>query len=334
MLSPVLARLQRIADDPSRIVDYLRAPRLLVRGSPWMNHLGLQAMRAVKEQVVWQLRPTNTPPHLTEHLAVLERDGFIKIENFLAPEAMREIDAEMEAIERLPNESFRHSKFGPNYASRFFMVSRRTEYSAFAKHLRDNELIYDLARAVARRPRSYKPHINLQWVYKPDPDAPHQDFEYNSYLHVDRHYPFLKAFFYLRDVDIDCAPYTFVRGSHRFTSERLRFEYKLGVGQSQARARKKTASVDPEQQKDRDRVMEHLARELHLRSGLEEVPITGKKNTLIISNNRGLHRRWEMTGKGPRVTANLDYKFFESPAQPLYPLLRYIETPTKKALAW
>ncbi len=331
MLDAFLARLQRISDDPSRIVDYLRAPRKLVRGGPLANRLGLQAARALKEQVAWNLRSADVPEAVRPHLEVLERDGFVVIENFLPESAMAEIDEELAHIEELPEDRFRNVAFGKNYESKMFLVTKRTEYGAFARHLRDNAFIYDLATSLARRRRTFKPHINLQWVYKPDPTAPYTDFEYNSYLHVDRHFPFMKAFFYLRDVGPDCAPYTFVRGSHKFNWDRLWFEYQLGVRQSAVHA---NGELNTEDQKNRDRVMEQLARELRERLALEEVPIVGKKNTLIISNNQGLHRRWEMTGPGPRVTANLDYKFFESPAQHLYPILKYIEAPTAKALAW
>ncbi len=331
MLASWMSRARRITDDPSRIVDYLRMPRKLVRGTPLMNRLGLQAARALKEQVIYNLRSQPVAPGLMPHLEVLDRDGFVVIPDFLPGAAVADLDDDLAKIEALPATQMNVRTFGENYESRLFAVSRRTEYTAFARHLRDNAFVNDLACALARRERTYKPHVILQWIYKPDPNAPHKDFEYNSYLHVDRHYPFLKAFYYLRDVGPDCAPYTYVRGSHKFNWDRLRFEYELGVRQAEARGKGRDTSPE---QKDRDRVMEELASTLRDRLDLEEVPIVGRKNTLIVSNNQGLHRRWEMTGAGPRVTANLDFKFFESPAQRLFPLLRHIETPTAKALAW
>lgn len=330
MLSAFMSRLERISNDPSRIVDYLRRPRKLVRGGPMVNRLGLQAMRALKEQVAWQMRPAERPAHLASHLDTLDRDGFLVIPDFLPAKAFAEVEAELAEVDALPRDRFDVQKFGDNYESRLFMVTKRPEYHAFAEHLADNPFIYDLACALARRRRSFRPHVFLQWVYKPQPNEPYTDYEYNSYLHVDRHYPFLKAFFYLNDVDASAAPYTFVRGSHKLSWDRLWFEYQLGVRQSSATRHGETSAAA----KDADRAMHELALELCRRLDLEEVPIVGKKNTLVISNNQGLHRRWEMSGPGPRITANLDYKFFESPAQPLYPLLRYIERPTEKALAY
>jgi len=330
MLDAFVGRIQRISNDPSRIVDYLRRPRHLVIGGPLANRLGLQAVRAMKEQLIWSMRSVPVAEHLREPLTTLDRDGFIAIPDFLPAEAVAELDAELAEVDALPSDRFNRIVFGKNYESRLFMVTKRREYQAFSRHLSENPFIYDLACALARRQRTYKAHVNLQWVYKPEPTEPYEDHEFNSFLHVDRHYPFLKAFYYLNDVPIENAPYTYLRGSHRFNWSRLWFEYQLGVRQSSSGNHGK---VDPDQ-KNRDRVMEELARELAQRLDLEEVPIVGRKNTLIISNNQGLHRRFEMSGPGPRITANMDFKFFESTAQHLYPLLRHIDKPTAKALAY
>ena len=328
-IDTLLRRVRRISQDPERLVDYLRLPRKLVRGTPLMNRLGLQAARALKEQVSWRLRPNEVPAHLRDHHEALDRDGFAVIEDFLPAAAFAELEAELSTAEAAPD---RHQRlyFGENYESRLFMISKHAEeFPAFARHLRDNATIYDLARCVARRRATYRPRVMVQWVYKPKPNEPCVDHEYNSYLHVDRHYPFLKAFFYLRDVPVGCAPYSFVRGSHAFNWARLRFEYQLGVAQSAARGDRR--DTNPEQ-KERDRAMERLARELCDKLGLEEMPIAAKKNTLIVSNNQGLHRRGEMTIAGERVTANLDYKFFESPAQILFPVLRHIDPQARGSL--
>jgi hypothetical protein len=295
-----------------------------------MNTLGLQAARALKEQLTWRLRTAEVPEAQRGHYEALERDGFVVIDDFLPAADFAELEGELARAEADPA---RHQRlyFGENYESRLFFVSKHAEeFPAFARLVRDNVSIYELARAVARRRATYRPHVILQWVYKPHPGEPCVDHEYNSYLHVDRHYPFLKAFYYLRDVPEGCAPYSYVRGSHAFNWARLRFEYQLGVAQSAARGDRR--DTNPEQ-KQRDRAMELLARRLCDDLGLEEVPIVAKRNTLVISNNQGLHRRGEMTGPGPRVTANLDYKFFESPAQALFPLLRYLDPQARGSLA-
>ncbi len=321
MLEAFLQRVDRVRRDPTRITDRLRRPRRLVVGGYLPNRLGLQAARAIKERVAWSLRPFQVPAHVQPHLEALNRDGFLAIENFLPDEDFRALEKEVERLESAPQERFQVVQYGKNFVSKHIHVCKHPEeFPEFTRLLRNNDFIYDLAQAVSRRrSASYRSQVIVQWVYKPEPDEPYEDYDYNSYLHVDRHYRFMKAFFYLRDVPPECAPYTYVRGSHLFNWERLRFEYKLGV--EQVLARKGVDAYHPDR-KQRERVLREIAESLRDRLGLEEVRLPGKKNTLIISDNAGLHRRSEMLTGGPRVTANLDFKFFESIAHPLYPILR------------
>ena len=320
MLERFLQRLERVRRDPVRLVDYLRRPRRLVVGGALANRLGLQAGRALKERAVRRLRSLEVAPDLKGPLEALEQTGLLVIENYLPIEDFQELERELERLERLPPERFRIVDYGKNFRSQDLIVSKYPdEFPAFSRILRDDLFLNRLACASARRRPSFKSHVMVQWLSKPEPDQPHEDYDYNSYLHVDRHYQFMKAFLYLRDVPADCAPYTFVPGSHRFSWERLRFEYLLGVRQSAAR--NVTARLGTLAQKERDAAMSQLAEELCTRGNLKRVAVSGKKNTLIISDNAGLHCRGEMRGRLPRVTANLDFKFLESWGHTFYPVL-------------
>ena len=179
-----------------------------------------------------------------------------------------------------------------------------------------------MAKALSRRRKSsFKAHVDLQWLYRPIPDKPHEDHDHNSYLHPDRHYRFMKAFLYLRDVPIELAPYTYVRGSHRFNWSRIKYEYKIGRRWPRLRWARRQGVVNREQ-KVLQKSIANLADELISHQKLETVPIVGKRNTLILSDNPGFHRRNPLLSNGPRVTAIIDFKFLESTAHHLYPILR------------
>jgi hypothetical protein len=72
------------------------------------------------------------------------------------------------------------------------------------------------------------------------------------------------------------------------------------------------------------RVYEEIARRLRRDADLIETPLVGRANTLIVSNNQGLHRRGPFEGSRQRVSVNLDYKYLESTAHTLYPILRLL----------
>ncbi len=58
--------------------------------------------------------------------------------------------------------------------------------------------------------------------------------------------------------------------------------------------------------------------------GLSEKPVVGKANTLILSNNIGLHRRGDYHSNRPRISINLDYKYLESTIHHFYPILKHL----------
>ena len=131
----------------------------------------------------------------------------------------------------------------------------------------------------------------------------------------------VKAFFYLNDVDEDNAPYPYARGSHKVDAARLRYEYEYSLAYVRARSASYARSTS---QLEMDRELSVLAESYMTRIGAKTESLVGKANTLIVSNNIGFHKRGEMRSGRPRITVNIDYKYLESPAQHLYPILRHL----------
>jgi hypothetical protein len=146
----------------------------------------------------------------------------------------------------------------------------------------------------------------------------------NQHTHADRHYPLIKTFYYVNDVDLDHGPFCFARGSQHVTAERLKFEYEWS-------RRWTSLGADPfkyertAEQHHQDLELERMCED-YLRSiGSHCEPITGKANTLILANTgTGFHKRGAFTGPEPRVTVQLDFKYLESPAQWMFPVLKHL----------
>lgn len=309
-----LARRARHEPDRSMrlFVDWLKEPRPLVRGNNFLNLIGLQAARTLKDRAAWHLRRFNEPDYIREQLKILQRDGLLVIQDFLPQNDFEDLERELAEIDTWPEERFTFHQLGENMVARQLSASfYGDELPAFMRLLQDNQFIYDLARSVPRRRPSYRPRVVLHKLYKPDPQKPAGEYNLDRVLHPDRHYPFVKAFFCLYDMTREAAPYTYVPGSHRINWERISYEYQLG-----AQAARYKKDVDRF-----DELTWALSRRLLERLGLQERPLVVPKNTLILTDNAGLHRRNDMIS-GTRLTANLDYKFFESIAHPLYPLLK------------
>lgn len=110
-------------------------------------------------------------------------------------------------------------------------------------------------------------------------------------LHSDTFFPNQNAWLYMEDSNLDCGPFIYSRGSHRVTIKRLVFEYYSSVkhffdGRSSPRVSEKFAQF--------------------LRLSATDVP--ARRNSLLISNNFGIHARGVGTPGATRAAFKLSQK--------------------------
>ncbi len=251
------------------------------------------------------------------------------IPNFLPDDEFARVVAEYRKSEKDPARRF--VSFGDNVgAHELFISDYLDQYPDTARALRNNEFLLDLASAISRRRRSYKPHVSFFTVGKTDPAAPHVDHDYNQFAHADRHYAFIKAFFYLTDVDEDTAPFSYAVGTHRLSSARVRYEY--DYSREYCRVRGRGRYVHSAQSLLANQRLRDCGERLMEITGRPCAPIVGKANTLIVANNQGFHKRGELRSSQPRITVNIDFKYLESVGHTLYPVLN-TSTATRDRIA-
>lgn len=319
-----LRRLQTLRERPGRLVDYLRQPRSIVIGGTGANKMGLQLLRIAKDQALWHARAARVSPEVQSAYDTMDRDGIVVIPNFLPTEQFQAIRDELDRGYVEQHDAWAQLNLGPNYLCENFRVTDYPEqYPSTTEFLRDNVFVAQLASAVSRRRMTYWPHIHVEKTYNPDPNAPHEDWDYTHFLHADRHYPFIKAFYYLDDVDETMAPYTYAIGSHKLNLARIRYEYEFSVRFPKIRDAS-TFKNRTQEQLSADRGLLEVVEKALAEQGITPTPMVGKANTLIVTNNQGFHARGIMTSKKTRYVAVSDYKFLESPAQWMYPVLRHL----------
>lgn len=109
-------------------------------------------------------------------------------------------------------------------------------------------------------------------------------------IHADSFHSSMKAWLFLRPVDEADGPFTYVRGSHRYTPERLDWEY--------ARSLTDPQSIDRLSARGSPRVDEAALASMKLGKA-EALP--AKANTLIVADTAGFHARGPASRPGERV---------------------------------
>lgn len=109
-------------------------------------------------------------------------------------------------------------------------------------------------------------------------------------LHADSFHSSLKAWLFLNPVSLDDGPFTYVRGSHRFTPDRLAWERRRSLADPRA--------IDRLSARGSPRVseVERVAMNLPEAEGLA---VDG--NTLVLADTVGFHARGASARRGERV---------------------------------
>src|SRR6185437_12025488 len=269
------------------------------------NKLGHQFVRYFFYNIIYAARPKPKASSRLENLEALKNDGIVVWEDFFTPEEWSIIKSEFEVakpgIELKPY----YSKKNPGIKMANIEVSEKSETF---KLISSNITLNDCAGYIVHREiKKYLPAISYMVVER---DANMEfDDDIENILHSDTFYPTAKAFVYLSEVNNENAPYVYAIGSHKFSFRRALHEYNMSVRVAKL-AKGKIGSIPPEALTNRADRLRNVVTDSQKRAlGIVETYFPGKENTMIMSNNRGFHRRGEFTKGARREIILISYRY-------------------------
>lgn len=270
---------------------YATPPRY--RAGFFANILGLQILRALTFEVRYQLRKIRFW-RTNEISDVLEREGIYVINDFLSCEQLKQL--ELETKQFLENARVVLDARPRAWSYELHKLSNdgfQSVSKTFSREFFEESHLYGIVECFMRKrinllPRAY--FIRHQY-HTADLGLCQNDFQDSP--HVDVSYRSVKAVLYLGDTDDSNGPFCYAKGSHRFTLRRLLGEYLHSM--TYFRNIKKHGNP-----------LSGLNLSLFKAELLK--PITGKKNTLIIFDARGVHRRGDFKSDHPRDTVFIDFR--------------------------
>lgn len=250
-------------------------------GSRFLNLLGLHVFRVVLAYLIMNLRMRILSFRVPKkYRKEYFEKGYILIENLLEEKQFVKIKEELHSLEGEVRECIQ----GDTLTQRIHLDSDRLENMSQTKEFLYRKDLVNLWSFAAGK--NHMPVSHLQ-VIKSHYANGGEDPQKN--LHSDTFHPSMKYWFFLEDVTIDKAPFTYVEGSHKLTLKRLAWEYKH--------------SINMETQKDKYmksgsfRVYED---ELESLGFGKPTAVCVPKNTLAIVNTFGFHRRGDAKEKSIR----------------------------------
>ena len=251
-------------------------------GSPYLNRKGLHVQRVrIAERLADARRRRLRHLASNKHREMFEELGYVVIENLLSDENFARVSEEIEHV-RFPA---REMKQG-NTVTRFITLSPSTLKRAPAIRGTVNQKTFQgLLRFVGSS--NSDPYVTLHTVLT-DPSKGRPDPQ--TAFHSDTFHPTSKAWLFLRDVEIQDGPFSYVPGSHRMTSARLEWEYEQSVTALQ--------SSNPHHSGGSFRASEEELRDM----GYPKPDLfTVRANTLVVADTHGFHARQPSFRKSTRV---------------------------------
>ncbi len=249
-------------------------------GSRRFNQWGLHSLRVrLAHKMAAQRRARLASRVSPDHRAQFNRDGFVRIDNFMPQNTFEQLRA------ALLEGCFRAREMvqGDTITRRIAIDGAMLERIPALASLLRNPVWAGLMRYVASF--DIEPLYYIQTIIREAGDAPPDP---QIALHSDTFQPSMKAWFFLDDVDQ--GPFTFVPGSHRATAARLAWEKARSIALSDGGDRLSTRGS--------------------LRVGADELQAMGlppamafqaQANTLVVADTYGFHARGPSDGSYMRV---------------------------------
>ena len=251
-------------------------------GSQRLNRWGLHKtrVRIADRLCTWRRRrlASRVPREWRE---AFDRDGFVVIENIVSPEdfpAMRDaiLGTAWPAREMRQGDAItRRIAIDPEMLSVVPALDRLL-------NRKDIVALFHYVASFRTTPLHYVQTIVAN-CGGDDPDP-------QETVHADSFHSSMKAWLFLRPVAEEDGTFTYVRGSHRFTPERMAWEYERSLADPR--------SIDRLSARGSPRVDTATLKRMKLGEA-EKLPVA--ENTLVVADTGGFHARGSATRPGERV---------------------------------
>jgi hypothetical protein len=234
-----------------------------------LNFMGAQVMRAMLARGLYNMRPNPVAPALREQAVELQREGLLILPDFLPLADYAAVRAEAMSLLDHPDFPIKTLNHGPNRLDLVNLKAADWEKLPHIGKLYTDERLVELMQVGEKRRLTAESGSRAFEHLTQGPLGESEDPE--TELHSDIFFNTHKSWYYLEDVNLENGPLVAVKRSHRLSFGQLNYLYQESTSNNKGSRR-------------------ITAEELQ-KLGLSETILTVPKNTLVIANTCGYHRR-------------------------------------------
>ena len=251
-------------------------------GSPLLNRMGLHVVRLLVSHGVMKLRMLVLAFSVSqEDRQTYFQNGFIIKESFLSEEDFQALEKEARSF----NGEVREARQGDTLTQRAVLSPDVLQAYPAMDKLLANRYLAKLTHFTAghlRAPLFYLENVKNKYCEGvTDPQKT---------LHADTFHPTMKCWFFIDDVVPEAGPFNYVPGSNTLSWKRLKWEYQMSI-----------KAKDAENSYHAKGSTRYTVDDLKKLGLPEPQAFAVKKNTLVIANTFGIHRRGDSLEKSTRL---------------------------------
>lgn len=268
-----------------------------------LNELGINCFRMVFYHFRRSLKKVpKISPENKQYVDDLIKNGYVIIEDFLPDDDFSKMEQEYkDYYDNFAVASMKHpvqKRLRITNATREYFHYDGEKPPVYKRTFLENSRIREIVSAVTRSKIQRIPDSTYSEDFYREEDLGKKSENTAVRPHYDVPYTSLKVFLYLKDTDENNAAFRYVPGSHKFSLKRLILEFYSSRNFSRTN---NEIQVNYDDQKFFHDYLEK-----------KEKALTGKKNTAIIFDVMGVHRRGEFKTPRKRQVALLCFRSLET----------------------
>ena len=282
----VAAGLKRIVLTPLHVLQLATSAKSFLDhpliGSARLNRMGLHRGRVRLADMLCRWRRRRLARHVrADWRKAFDRDGFVVIEDVVPPRQFPALRKALLSYEGPAREMRQGDAITRRMAVDPDMLDAIPALGALLAR-RDIRTLFHYVASFRTEPLHYIQTI----VSQSSGDGP----DPQEAVHADSFHASMKAWLFLNPVRLEDGPFTYVRGSHRFTPERLAWEYRRSLSDPR--------QIDRLSARGSPRVTEEDLASMNL-GPAEGLAVPA--NTLVVADTGGFHARGAAAQAGERV---------------------------------
>lgn len=219
-----------------------------------------------------------------KYLIDLENKGFVVIENFMNYEDFEKLKIELDDYVKKKSKSYSESFSLPLMT----MLENKINSKILKKYFYNESELYKLVCYLSGIKSNFFPNVEFNYLKsKKNLESGFNDGQHR--LHYDVTYSSFKGILYLEDTNFKNGAFEYLYQSHKFSIKRLITEYFNSISN------------------DKNKLTE-----LTNKKSREIISVEGKKNSLIIMNAKGFHRRGLFYEDTIRSTIFVDFRYLHT----------------------